>query len=86
MSGKWGKEKFFHDLGSRIKHGVPSHLVQLCQIPNIGKVRAKKLWDLGYKNVGDVAKEDVAKLKKLLNMKEDIVKQVVTDASRLASS
>jgi predicted flap endonuclease-1-like 5' DNA nuclease len=60
--------------------------VQLCQIPNIGKVRAKKLWDLGYKNVGDVAKEDVAKLKKLLNMKEDIVKQVVTDASRLASS
>ena len=86
MSGKWGKEGFFRELGKRIKHGVPGHLVHLCQIPNIGKVRAKKLWDLGYKNVKDVAGEDVAKLKKLLNMREDLVVQVLSDASRLASS
>jgi len=85
MSGKWNKSNFFRELGKRIKHGVPSHLVQLCQIPNIGKIRAKKLWDLGYKNVKDVANEDVAKLRKVLNMKEDLVKQVVSDALGLVS-
>lgn len=85
MSGKWNKSNFFRELGKRIKHGVPSHLVQLCQIPNIGKMRAKKLWDLGYKNVKDVANEDVTKLRKVLNMKEDLVKQVVSDALGLVS-
>jgi hypothetical protein len=48
-------------------------------------MRAKKLWDLGYKNVKDVANEDVTKLRKVLNMKEDLVKQVVSDALGLVS-
>lgn len=85
MSGKWGQESFLKDLGSRIRHGVPAHLINLCQLPNVGKVRATKLYDLGYKDVDSVAELDDAKLKKILNLKEDLVKEIKSVASRLSA-
>jgi hypothetical protein len=54
-------------------------------LPNVGKVRATKLYDLGYKDVDSVAELDDAKLKKILNLKEDLVKEIKSVALRLSA-
>ena len=85
MSGKWGKETFMRNLAKRIRHGVPSHLVDLCQLPNVGKVRAKKLYDMGHKGVEDIVALGHEKVKSILNLKEDLVRDIIKEALRISS-
>ena len=82
MAGKWGQLDFLKNLEERIRNGVPSHLVNLCSIPNVGKARAKKLYDAGIRTVDDFANVPADNLRKLLNLKEDIVKQMLTEAMK----
>lgn len=84
MSGKWGQAGYLHTLEDRIRNGVPAHLVNLCRIPNVGKVRAKKLYDYGIKSVDEFADTPEDKLRKLLNLKEDIVKAMLDEATKLS--
>jgi len=84
MAGKWEQSGFLRTLEDRIRNGVPAHLVNLCQLPNIGKVRAKKLYDYGIKNVNEFADVSEEKLRKLLNLKEDIVKEMLKEANQLS--
>lgn len=74
---------FFKNLEGRLVNGVPGYLVDLCQLPNIGKVRAKKLYENGIKSVSDIAKLDADKLRKLLNMKPDKVSEILKEATRI---
>lgn len=61
MACKWDKTDWFTGLGVRINKGVSKELVELCKIPNIGAVRAKKLMESGIKDAYDiVTKEDLA--------------------------
>lgn len=82
MSAKWGKREWFKTLGMRIRYGVKGELVHLCGIPNIGKVRAEKLWDANIRNLSDVA-NNPDKVQKVLNLKEDRIKQICDDAKAL---
>jgi helicase len=82
MAGKWGQTGFLRNLEERIRNGVPSHLVNLCSIPNVGKARAKKLYDAGIRTVDDFADVPADNLRKLLNLKEDIVKQMLSEATK----
>ena len=76
MSGKWGRESYFRDLAKRVRHGVPLHMVDLCSLPNVGKARAKKLYDLGYKNPKAVASLDEASIRKILNVKQELAAEI----------
>lgn len=84
MSGKWNQESFFKDLQKRIAYGVPAYLVELCQLPNIGKVRAKKLFDMGFKNIESIVEIDDKKLKGILNMKEEFITEIKKQAIKLS--
>jgi helicase len=84
MSGKWEQSSYFYTLEDRIRSGVPAHLINLCRIPNIGKVRAKKLYDYGIKSTEDFANASEEKLRKLLNLKEDIVKSMLNEAKKIS--
>lgn len=84
MSGKWGRESFFRDLAKRVRHGVPLYMVELCQLPNVGKARAKKLYDLGYKTSKAVAAMDEDAIRKTLNVKKELAAEIKKAA--LASS
>ena len=53
MSSKWDRQGWFRTLGLRVKYGVGVDLVELCQIPNVGAARAKRLKDKRIKTVGD---------------------------------
>jgi helicase len=83
------KENIREDLeivGLRIQNGVPRHLVNLCRIKNIGKQRAKKLYESNIKNIDAMIETPLVKLKTLLNLKEDKVKEIIEDAKRLSAA
>lgn len=80
LAGNWGKLGYFKNLEGRILNGVPSHLVSLCQIPNIGKVRANKLFNAGIKTAEDLSDIAPETLKKLLNMKKEAIEAIIQNA------
>jgi helicase len=83
--GKWGKSKFFDGLEKQIVAGVPSHLINLCQIPKIGHVRAKRLYDAGITTVQELADfDDPIRLRTLLNLKENLVQEITQEAERIS--
>ena len=54
MMAKWGKHDYFKRLSRRMGYGVPWELLDLCDIPGVGKVKASKLWRAGLKKPSDV--------------------------------
>ncbi len=62
----------------RLKYGVKEELLPLLRLKNIGKVRARKMFTNGIKNIGDVKSVDLNKLISLLGkaIAEDVKKQV----------
>jgi replicative superfamily II helicase len=79
MSGKWEEDEFWKTLQGRVVNGVPAHLVELCQIPNIGKVRAEKLWAAGFHNPSNMVGRD-DHVKRVLNMKDDKIEEIMKTA------
>lgn len=71
---------FSHRQGSirklrmRLKYGIKEELLSLAKIRNIGRVRARKLFDAGYKTVKDVEKASFKELAEILG--EGIAKSV----------
>ena len=81
FGGKWGKISWMKEIEGKIVYGVPVHLINLCSIPNIGKVRATKLYEAGIKDAKSFSLCDKDKLKKLLNMKMELVEQEIKDST-----
>lgn len=55
--GRWKKEELWEQLKWQIKYGVKGHLLELVQLPQIGAVRAKRLYDGGIKTREDFIKK-----------------------------
>jgi helicase len=83
MGGSWNQGNWLKILEGRIAYGVPAHLIDLCKLENIGKVRATKLYDAGFKTAKDIAKLDVAKLGKIINMKGEAAEKILKQAQGL---
>jgi len=89
FGGNWQRESYFKILEGRITNGVPVHLVDLCRLANIGKARATKLYEAGFKTVESVADMDFENFKKIVNstgksMKVDAAKEVFESAKVFA--
>ena len=84
FTGQFGQKGFFKNLEGRIVTGVPSHLVDFCQLPNVGKVRARKLYEHGIKTLDDLLKKDVSEVKKILNMKKENIDEIIKEARRIS--
>ncbi len=79
MNCKWNKKDWFKTLSLRINYGVKPHLLSLCGISNIGKVRAEKLWKAGIKNAKDVSSNQ-GKVQSILNMKKESIDKICQSA------
>jgi len=77
---------FFDILRIRIQNGVPTHLVDLCRIPNIGKQRSKKLYENNIKNLKDLSSSTSEKLQVILNLKQDKVEEILKNVDKLLSN
>jgi len=53
----------------RLKHGIREELLSLVQYDQIGRVRARKLYDYGIRDADDIRETEFEKLKKLIGKK-----------------
>ncbi len=62
----------------RVKDGVREELLSLLKLRGIGRIRARRLYSQGIKDLGDIKKADLTSLSQLLGNKiaEDVKKQV----------
>ena len=70
-----------HDLVKlriRVQQGIKEELLPLIQLRGIGRIRSRKLFSHGIKNLGDIKKSDITTLTQLLGkaLAEDVKKQV----------
>lgn len=82
FTGKWGRREWFNQLGLRVMYGVKGDMVYLCQIPQVGKVRATKLWNAGLRTISDVV-HNPDKVKACLGVKKDLLEEILTGAKTL---
>ena len=83
MSSNWNKSSFFKNLGLRVRYGVEADLVELCQIPNVGAVRARKLRDHKIKTLADFVKCDAKTLSNIMRCNETLVKDCLEAAKTM---
>lgn len=84
FTGQWGMAGFFKILESRITNGVPAHLVDVCRLPNIGKVKANKLYNAGFKTVEEIADANPEQIRNILNCKQEVLDTLMKDAKIIA--
>ncbi|MFA5141426.1 MAG: helicase-related protein [Candidatus Woesearchaeota archaeon] len=53
----------------RLQHGIKEELIPLCRLKNISRMRARRLFMNGIKDLGDVKKADIQKLSQILGNK-----------------
>ena len=82
LGTKWGKEEFFKKLEMRIAYGVEEKLVHLCQIADIGKVRATRLYEAGIKTPSDVVKNK-DRIAKIAGVTSDKAKEICESAEMI---
>ena len=79
MSASWDRKAWFNTLATRVRYGVPEYLIPLITIPEIGGVRARKLYSHQIRNAKDVV-ENQQLVRALLNMKPSAFEKVLAGA------
>ena len=83
MSSRWGKRDYFRTLKMRFRYGVEPELVELCQIPNVGHVRANRLKDRKIKTIDDFVSCGAKALANYMKVSEKAAQQAIDDAKNI---
>ena len=83
MAAKWNRRDYFNAAHLRIMYGVRLELIELCKIPNIGKVRAEKLYAAGFRRPPDLFKNPHL-VKRLLNMKDEKIQEIMNSIKSIS--
>ncbi|MEM1724468.1 MAG: DEAD/DEAH box helicase [Thermoplasmata archaeon] len=70
-------------LWKRIKYGVKEELIDLVSLTGIGRVRARTLFNFGYKTLESIADADPEKLSKIPGIGEKISNYIVKEAKNI---
>lgn len=70
----WNQKHFFDVLQKRMQHGVPAKLVDLIEVKGIGKVKAEKLFEKGFKNKKEIL-QNLESASKACGLKPDTLKK-----------
>jgi replicative superfamily II helicase len=82
---KWGREEYFKTLEMRVAYGVDEHLVGLCQVSEIGRVRAQRLYEAGIKTSDDIVKNK-DRIAKIAGVSAEKAKEIVESAEMISFS
>ncbi|RLG64228.1 ATP-dependent DNA helicase [archaeon] len=74
--GLASKFSFMKILEERIRHGVREELLELVKIPNVGRTRARTLFDAGFKTLEDLKKASPSRLMALKGIGSETVKAI----------
>lgn len=83
MSCKWDKQQWFRNLSLRIRYGVEADLVELCQIPNVGQARAKRLKEKKIKTAADFAELSAPKLADIMKCSVKLAQEALNGAKEI---
>ncbi len=67
-------------LSMRLKHGTPEEMLQLVSIRGVGRMRAKVLFEAGYKTVKDIAEATPRELERLPGIGRRLSEEIIDQA------
>ncbi len=65
------------ELVHRVRYGVKSELLELVSIPGIGRVRARKLYNAGFKTLRDIAESSIRELARIEGIGVNLAKEAI---------
>ncbi|MHA1169835.1 MAG: helicase-related protein, partial [Candidatus Hodarchaeales archaeon] len=74
--------KHLYEVEMRLTHGIEKQLIPLCRIRGIGRVRARTLYNAGYKNPGDLKTVPIDDLLSLKGFGSDMVRNIMREIGR----
>mgnify|MGYP000267006670 CR=1 FL=1 len=82
MSSKLTDKEYFKEIALRIQYGVEPHLISLCKVPNIGAVKAKKLFSFGISSPEQM--NDSVRVIKALGCSEKVALKLIQEAKKVS--
>ena len=67
-------------LSFRLREGVKEEIMNLVAIPNVGRVRARRIWNVGLKTAKDVAEARIEKLASIRGISMRLAENIIRDA------
>ncbi|MDP8012252.1 MAG: DEAD/DEAH box helicase, partial [Thermoplasmata archaeon] len=83
MLEKYSHSRDIENLWRRVRHGVRPELLELVRLKNIGRMRARRLYNLGYRSLKDIANADPKKLSMIPGIGEKLAKSIVNEANNI---
>ncbi|MCW6168235.1 MAG: DEAD/DEAH box helicase [Thermoplasmatales archaeon] len=77
------KRRYFEILNIRIREGIKEELVHLIVLPNIGRVRARRLFNNGLLDLNSIASCDIQKLQNIPGFSKRLAETTKENATRL---
>ncbi len=69
-------------LKNRVSYGVKEELTQLTQLKGVGRVRARNLFEKGYKNFADLKKAGVEEISEVDKIGKTLAKEILAQLSK----
>ena len=70
-------------MSERIRHGIKPELLDLVSLPEIGRVRARALWNNGIRSLEDVARAPVEMLVSVPGIGQRIAEKIKEHSLRV---
>ncbi len=80
LLGKHKISDWLRKISMRMRYGVPEELLPLVSLKGIGRIRAKILYDRGYRTVKDIALSTSEDLEKLPGIGKKLSKELIDQA------
>lgn len=77
------KSSYFQMLSLRLREGIKSDIMELTTVPNIGRVRARRLYNAGIRSVEQLASANVESLKRIAGFSDRLSAETISHAAHL---
>ncbi|MGC8610007.1 MAG: DEAD/DEAH box helicase [Thermoplasmata archaeon] len=74
---KYKYNKEIMKLRFRIRYGIREELIEIVSVPNIGRIRGRRLFNMGYKSLKDLANSDVNKLSSIPGIGKKLAEEII---------
>ncbi len=79
------KRRYFEILNVRITEGIREEIWEIISIPNIGRVRGRRLYNAGFKSLEQVAGASVESLSKIVGFSDKLASDTIAHAQSIIS-
>ncbi len=86
LMGKIALADWLGILSMRLRHGIPEEMLQLVSIRGIGRVRARILFEAGYRTVKDIAEASPEELERLPGIGRHLSREIVERARSMSDA